>query len=214
MEPISRVYPEFGIFKGTNQNESQLYIDGVLGAAGDMFMARPIDLVLAKKSRNPFDQMKTGDLVAFFRCALVRESERGRRTMVESIYDTSRHPVFELPPLDLTRLLFPSLALIEGVKSGDVECVVQELLSGADPNSVGNDGNSALLCAVVRGCETVTSRLLAHGADPFCVNARGMSAYSLAQDRLPKFVPLLKKAEQQMATWEWIRKVYITAEPW
>ena len=77
----------------------------------------------------------------------------------------------------------PSVALLDAVRSGDADALVELLGAGADPNVTGDDGALPLHVAAASGNAEVVQTLLAGEANPNLTDAAGAAPLHIAAER-------------------------------
>jgi len=153
---------------------------------------------------------ESGNVVAFLaieedETSIFDEMPDAEQNEIYLIVGVLRRPPFHLHK-GLLKEKFESAALVDAVEDSDLAKVRELLDSGAKPDSVNQNGDTALLRSIGKNTQ-ITSLLVAYGADPSVPNGQGVTPLRYAVDGHSASLLILEKSPDQLETIQWLNHI-------
>ncbi len=200
----------FGIAHLLNHNETWL-VRGLFEAEGNFFRFTPDGFCVSATDNADLVWPEKGDIIAFSAFegdAPLRYVELGDEKVFQineifGVWEKTNLPL----PKGLLTTKNQSIELIGAVKNSDIHQVKALLNEGADPNSVDERGNPALLLSIGKD-KAIAETPIVFGAEPHMTNAgEVMTPFSFASEKYKDFLPILARSELQLLTIGWLKDV-------
>lgn len=198
----------FGIAHLLNHNETWL-VRGLFEAEGNFYRFTPDGFRVSATDNADLVWPEKGDIIAFsaiegdtpLRYVELGDEEVFTVNEILGVWKKTNSPL----PKGLLITKSQSNDLINAVRSSNIDEVKTLLNNGADPNSVDEKGNPALLLSIGKNKE-IAEALIIFGAQPDMTNAGEVSPFSFASQRHRDFLPILAKSDLQLMTISWLKK--------